>query len=119
MRKDMKKIAESVTRSFTAGRVSTGWYESKGIGMVTVWAKVVSSAELLQLKDASALIAKANNEAVKIMKHLDMKRGYMDYFEYVGAEGDRVYGLAMRRFTPMEDTFEILIKRLRLPKGKP
>ena len=119
MTKDTKKIAESVTRSFTAARFFSGWFESRGTGMVTVWAKARSSAELLSLVDAGSLITVANNHLMKIMKHLDMKRGHMDFIEYVGAESDRVYGLAMRRFTPLEDTEMILTKRVGLNKEMP
>ena len=119
MSKDTKRIAENVTRKFTAARISSGWYESRGIGRVTVWVKARSSAELLSLVDAGSLVSAANNHLMKIMKHLDMKRGHMDFIEYVGAEGDRVYGLAMRRFTPMEDTEMILTKRVGLNKEMP
>lgn len=119
MTRNAKKIAENVTRRFMAARFFAGWYESHGTGMVTVWAKARSSAELLSLVDAGSLISAANSHLMTIMKHLDMKRGHMDMIEYVGAEGERVFGLAMRRFTPLEDTEMILTKRIGLNKGMP
>ena len=119
MPKDTKKIAEKVARQLTAARFHSGWYPSPGTGMVVVWTKAVSSAELLSLRDAGSLIEAANNHLLRIMGNLDMKRGHMDFFEFVGAEGDRVYGLSMRRFIPLEDTEMILTKRVGLREGRP
>jgi len=119
MPKDAKRIAENVVRGMTASRMTSGFFEHPGMGMVTVWVKTVSSAEKLSLLDAGRLIGAANAEIASIMRFLDMKRGYMDYFEYVGAERDRVYGLSMRRFTLMEDSVYILEAKARLKRRMP
>lgn len=115
---DTKRIAENIARSFTAARIFSGYYESRGTGKVTIWVKAHSSGALLSLKDAGALIAVANNHLMKIMNSFDMRRGHMEIVEYIGAENNRICGLAMRRFAMLEDT-EAICKGIGLNGGKP